>query len=511
MRTKNHAFFRRTVCRAGLIVAALGGLQIAHAQAPDQYYPAGRNAFDAMGQRIAGNSTQFGMHLTGAGTTSTSVSPTNLSGWTPASNYGVKQAATGATYTIGGKFTGSVAGQRLALTAASTATRAGILDGAGMLISGLVPVGGAVLKGLLLAAQMKTIMDAVNAQINTQANGGLDTANPFLVPETLDGYVYFENGNETTGPFYYSAVSLGQKLHDAFLKANPYMENRGGCSQSPVNAVVVDCPVHNFYSEDPATQNITYAVGRKISTSQLMKGTNWDGLRERLVSKNVDLGPLVQWQLDAAKRSEENGITPTWTLPVTAPVITGPASLEPTTKTERRTWNETGPDGVTRQKTETTTTTTANPVNYNKDTVKVVPQETVTKQTTTTNPDGSTTTQTDTTTSQSETDKPTTDNPESDLCKLHPDILACSKPELDTPDGEIPKTQKEVTYQEESIWGSGSCPADRIMTLHTGQQMKVWDFQKTCEAVNMGIAPIFLLCSVYSAFLILALGVKDGV
>ncbi len=89
---------------------------------------------------------------------------------------------------------------------------------------------------------------------------------------------------------------------------------------------------------------------------------------------------------------------------------------------------------------------------------------------------------------------------DSDLCKLHPEILACK--EIDVPDGEIPKQSRELTYREESIFGSGSCPADRFVTI-AGQQLKVADWGRDCELIAQYYRPLFLAVGALISFFIL--------
>lgn len=94
-----------------------------------------------------------------------------------------------------------------------------------------------------------------------------------------------------------------------------------------------------------------------------------------------------------------------------------------------------------------------------------------------------------------------------DLCEKNPDILACSKPELDTPDQEIPKREFAVTFAAETLFGGGSCPANKTMSLR-GQQITVWDFQRTCDLVETYLKPLLLTLALFSAFIILSPG-KD--
>lgn len=105
---------------------------------------------------------------------------------------------------------------------------------------------------------------------------------------------------------------------------------------------------------------------------------------------------------------------------------------------------------------------------------------------------------------------PSTPKPESDtqdLCEKNPGILACADvPELDTPEGEIPEDEQELTYEEESLFGGGSCPANRTMTLQsTGQTVTAWDWQSACDHL-LPIRAIVMTLAAFSAFLILMPG-----
>lgn len=169
------------------------------------------------------------------------------------------------------------------------------------------------------------------------------------------------------------------------------------------------------------------------------------------------------------------------------PQLSGPSSVTNPTPTTTTT---TGPNG---QPQTTTTQQQRTNVTYNGNTYNT----TTTNITNTTN---NTTNETTTT---------TTENPEeSDLCKNNPDILACSKPELDTPDEEIPRRNFAVTFAAESLFGGGSCPANKTMNLR-GQQITVWDFQRTCDLVTTYLKPLLLTLALFSAFLILSPG-KDA-
>lgn len=102
-------------------------------------------------------------------------------------------------------------------------------------------------------------------------------------------------------------------------------------------------------------------------------------------------------------------------------------------------------------------------------------------------------------------DKPKPEEQQS-LCEKHPDILACAKPDFDTPEGEIPKSNKDVILQEENLFGGGSCPSDLYFTPHGLQQLKVWDWNNACGYITGYVKPILIICCTFAAFMILIPG-----
>ena len=101
-------------------------------------------------------------------------------------------------------------------------------------------------------------------------------------------------------------------------------------------------------------------------------------------------------------------------------------------------------------------------------------------------------------------DKPAEEQDKS-LCEKHPDILACQKPELDTPDGEIPRETKTVTYAEEGGFGGGYCP-DNIYSNVGGKSIMVYNWSETCGVVSTYLRPIILLLGAMGALFILIPG-----
>lgn len=167
------------------------------------------------------------------------------------------------------------------------------------------------------------------------------------------------------------------------------------------------------------------------------------------------------------------------TIQTQTPTVTGPA----TSPAEKRV--TTKPDG------SVVTTNTTNNYNYNTNVV------TVTQTTTTTTYNPSTgATETETTETEPET--------EEDECAKNPDSLACA--EADVPDGEIPRETREVTYAEENLFGSGSCPANLTASVATlGQAVTVWDWQRTCE-LALPLRALVLSLATFAALLIVMPG-----
>lgn len=103
---------------------------------------------------------------------------------------------------------------------------------------------------------------------------------------------------------------------------------------------------------------------------------------------------------------------------------------------------------------------------------------------------------------------PGTGGDESDLCEKHPDILACAKPELDTPDGEIPKSQRSVELSDSDLFGGGSCPANVYATIGH-QYLQVWNWDQSCYYIVKYLKPVILVLGAFTALMIVSGGTKE--
>lgn len=106
-------------------------------------------------------------------------------------------------------------------------------------------------------------------------------------------------------------------------------------------------------------------------------------------------------------------------------------------------------------------------------------------------------------------DKPRDDTPDKSLCEQHPDILACQKPEFDTPEDEIPRETRDVSYQPESLFGGGVCPSNKTMSTH-GLQLTVWDWQESCGYITGYFRPVILVLCAVAAFVIVSGGARQS-
>lgn len=176
------------------------------------------------------------------------------------------------------------------------------------------------------------------------------------------------------------------------------------------------------------------------------------------------------------------------------PKLIGPAEIlgEKTTTTN--------PDGSTTVKQSRT------PLTYEGS--KVTAGPTTTTETTTNadgTPRGTTTTVTEPGT---EAEKPEEKESETQ-CDKYPETLGCAQ--LDTPEGEIPKENKTVTFQAEDVLGGGACPANVTASFATlgGQSATIVDWQTFCGMALPLRGLVIALASIMAFFIIMPGGVRE--
>lgn len=187
---------------------------------------------------------------------------------------------------------------------------------------------------------------------------------------------------------------------------------------------------------------------------------------------------------------------------VTTPVISGPARqfmgntvelLSPNERKQVEEWKnmDYSTPGEVKVQTEKKTTITS---------------DAKTETTTTTNSDGTTSVSTKQIPAQTKTETTLdTDEPaKEDPCKLFPGRVGCL--DIDVPGGDIPRSTATISYQEENVFGSGSCPSNLSASIATlGKTVTVWDWAKTCQ-MALPLRAVVLLLASFAAFFIVMPG-----
>lgn len=104
----------------------------------------------------------------------------------------------------------------------------------------------------------------------------------------------------------------------------------------------------------------------------------------------------------------------------------------------------------------------------------------------------------------------TTDEPtdEPDMCEKNPDLLACQKVDLDTPDGDIPKETHTITYSAENLgFAGGTCPAN-VMFKGAGMssQVTLVNWSSHCSMIVTYAKPMILALATFAALMIIFAG-----
>ncbi|MES2414347.1 MAG: hypothetical protein V4614_11135 [Pseudomonadota bacterium] len=135
-------------------------------------------------------------------------------------------------------------------------------------------------------------------------------------------------------------------------------------------------------------------------------------------------------------------------------------------------------------------------------TVTSTPEKTSTATVTVTNPDGSTSTRTISTTTPASTKTVVVSKDAADDKDRVP-------PEFDTPSGQIPRENVNITYQPDDLgFGSGACPADVVFDAGKGLKYSFAD-SGLCDTLSGPVKAVVLFLAALSAMFIV-MGIPEG-
>lgn len=451
MQKTSHAFFNRIYVRLGLVAALVGGVPlISQAAYVNLSPPAGWNA---------GGSALW-------------APPANSFAAQTANQWINNAAKTSAMLNIGGK--------QIALEA-----RLGLTPSAGRVMAAVIFNNPQVRTALGIATLLQTakvFYDASKSSWMYRTDPGTGS----------DGYEYRANANASWSPSAFSACQAGI----AFMMSSP--------ANWSVKEVVFTggkpsgCLLISKYESEGEYR---FNLERKVST--IPGGSEEVPLTQEEMVQRLNADNHIGWPTTVPNELPRG--TP---LPVQLPVVNPSTGVDPF---GRATFVPTG-DPVKNPNYNPSKPQTVDNQPYLQPGVKITPRPTTANPwqvdvqpsdrpqagpdplpDTEQNPDAG------------ENDKPREEDSKS-LCEKHPDILACAKPELDEPDGDIPKTSRDVSLQEEGLFGGGACPADVYFAPNGLQQMKIWDWNKACGDISTYLKPILIICCTFAAFMILVPG-----
>ena len=184
--------------------------------------------------------------------------------------------------------------------------------------------------------------------------------------------------------------------------------------------------------------------------------------------------------------------------------VDGPASVPgATTKVSQSVklvpgTNVEAPAGATQTDpgTMTTTSTKTHPITYDGANVKY--------GTLTNNVSNITNNVTNVTTTETTSTEEKQDDNEPDQCEKRPNSLGCKEIDFDTPEGEIPRKQIDVSWSPVDLGlGSGSCPAP--VQIYENKQ---FSYQSTCDNLHI-IKPLVIAIALFVGGMILFGGRAD--
>jgi len=107
------------------------------------------------------------------------------------------------------------------------------------------------------------------------------------------------------------------------------------------------------------------------------------------------------------------------------------------------------------------------------------------------------------------TTDPANPTPVSNFCIENPNVLACAPvPEFDIPEEELTTRTEIIDYQPEHFMSGGSCP--RIVTASIGgQTITIWDTPQYCQFISSYFRPVLLAIAAFTSMMIVAGGFRS--
>lgn len=466
---KNAKLYRNAV-RGFLVALAVGGFQISAHAIKKADMGSFRYTTSPTGKVVSVNPNQAGQSGSLGSIPPGQVgSQIGNSGWyvgTSASG----NPSTGQTMHVGHKGDVFFAGTKYPFQAGYQVPKASLLDALVLLCKTPVTCAAALAAGPMLEW-------AASGKVSANPNAADYPEKPFQRPEFSDGYRYRAGTGDQ--PWAGSADLACRAWMQRVI--NEY-SNAGYGNVSGSYGVGSMCTGTVTLTEPGQTRPTSYYVQRALQSEP------WNN-EQNLPRSMDDIAPYMDLPATPEKQAElfRDFMDKGADIPLGQPTVTGPTSI-PTGKTTTQ-----NPDGTT------TTTQTTN--NYRTEGNTITNTTTVTTTQTCTGAGSCSTTTT--TNENPPEEKPPEEEEEQDECKKNPDSLLCA--DLDTPGGDIPKTEKNLTYQEQDVFGGGSCPANVYVNIR-GQQVKAYDWGQTCGVVSTYLRPIILLLGAMSALFILIPG-----
>lgn len=423
--------------------------------------PGGSAAYDAFMGKVYGNSTTVSY-----GTNGTPLA-TSSSGLGTPHTYGGVGVDT-AEPAVKGKVTVPLGntGKAVEVTAKSVIPRANVMRG----IIKLAKLGVGGVGGIAAGIAAEALLDYGLKNVRLGSDGSLAADGLPENSQVSNGYDYFVSAfdgganpkaatpsdacTKAAAARGYNGVTQGDSFCYFYRQDGNYVNGWG------IDRSSSSCAAGNYVWPD-GTCSITPAP---MSEQELLdfltsRTTGWPTSSARALGHMLG-EPDIRTDLDP----QPAGIVGPMTVPGATSKSTESVKLVPGTNVE-------APPGATQTDpgTKTTTSTKTHPITYNGSDVKF---GTVTNNVTNITNNVTNVTTTETTKTEEKQD----DN-EPDLCEKHPNTIGCKEIDFDTPEGEIPRKQIDVSWSPVDLGlGGGSCPAP--VQLYDNKQ---FSYQLACD------------------------------